>query len=318
MKKFNLKYTFSLIIFVFSAFVFVACSNSDEEIPVSNDIIDVAASTPNLSILVEAVQKAGLVDALKASGMKTVFAPTNDAFQAVLDSNTEWSSLDDIPVETLQSVLLFHVLGARVASTDLSDTYVNTLATGPNSEPFSLQVETTGAIEFNGDTKPVSVDIEASNGIIHVIDRVMLPPNVVSLALNNAGFTQLVAALTDTRHSTDFVTILSGTGPFTIFAPTNAAFQALLDTNTSWNSLADIPIATLDAVLKYHVVSGANVQGDQLSDGSVTTIGGDITISGTSLVTSSNQEVPVLLGAATNDVQGTNGVIHAIGSVLLP
>ncbi len=250
--------------------------------------------------------------------MKTVFAPTNEAFQALLDSNTDWASLDDIPVETLQSVLLFHVLGSRVPSTDLSDTYVNTLATGPNSEPLSLQVETSGAIEFNGSAKPISVDIEASNGIIHIIDKVMLPPNSVTLALNNAGFSTLVAALTDTRHSTDFVAILSGTGPFTIFAPTNDAFQALLDSNASWNSLADIPIATLDAVLKYHVISGANVQGDQLSDGSVDAIGGSITISGTTLVTSSDQEVPVLLGAATNDVQGTNGVIHAIGSVLLP
>jgi len=318
MKKFNLKYTFSLIIVLFSTFVFVACSDNDEDIPVSNDIVDVASSAPNLSILVAAVQKAGLVDALKDPGMKTVFAPTNEAFQALLDSNTDWASLDDIPVETLQSVLLFHVLGSRVPSKDLSDTYVNTLATGPNSEPLSLQVETSGAIEFNGSTKPVTVDIEASNGIVHIIDKVMLPPNAVTLALNNAGFSTLVAALTDTRHSTDFVAILSGTGPFTIFAPTNAAFQALLDSNTSWNSLGDIPIATLDAVLKYHVISGSNVQGDQLADGPVDAIGGTITISGTTLVTSSEQEVPVILGAATNDVQGTNGVIHAIGSVLLP
>jgi len=318
MKKFNLKYTFSLIILLFSASVFVACSDNDEEIPVSNDIVDVASSAPNLSILVAAVQKAGLVDALKDPGMKTVFAPTNEAFQALLDSNTDWASLDDIPVETLQSVLLFHVLGSRVPSKDLSDTYVNTLATGPNSEPLSLQVETSGAIEFNGSAKPVTVDIEASNGIVHIIDKVMLPPNAVTLALNNAGFSTLVAALTDTRHSTDFVAILSGTGPFTIFAPTNAAFQALLDSNTSWNSLGDIPIATLDAVLKYHVISGSNVQGDQLADGPVDAIGGTITISGTTLVTSSEQEVPVILGAATNDVQGTNGVIHAIGSVLLP
>jgi uncharacterized surface protein with fasciclin (FAS1) repeats len=303
---------------MFTLFVFAACSKSDENVDISNDIVDVALNTPSLSILVEAVVKADLVDALKDSGMKTVFAPTNDAFQALLDSNTDWSSLDDIPVETLQSVLLFHVLGTKVASTDLSDTYVNTLATGPNGEPLSLQVETTGAVEFNGDSNPITVDVDASNGIIHLIDKVMLPANVVTLALNNAGFTSLVAALTDSRHTTDFVGLLSDNGPYTVFAPTTAAFQELLDSNNEWNSLGDIPIATLDAVLKYHVISGVNVQGDQLTNGPVEAIGGTLTINGTKLETLSGQSIDILIGAATNDVQGSNGVIHAIGSVLLP
>ncbi|MFD0991815.1 fasciclin domain-containing protein [Tenacibaculum geojense] len=285
------------------------------------DVVDLAIATPELSILVEAVQKAGLVDALTADGPFTVFAPTNAAFQALLDSNPDWSSLDDIPVETLQGVLLFHVLGSKVMSTDLSDTYVTTLATGPNDEPLSLQVEVTGGVEFNGDAAPVDVDVEGTNGVVHIIDKVMLPPNIVTLALNNAGFTTLVAALTDSRLTTDFVSVLNGEGPFTVFAPTNAAFQALLDSNPDWNSLADIDIATLDAVLKYHVVSGANVQADQLSAGVVSTLGGDITIdltSGAQIITSSNQTVNILVGAATNDVQGTNGVIHAVDTVLLP
>ncbi|MFY7671750.1 fasciclin domain-containing protein [Tenacibaculum sp. MEBiC06402] len=287
------------------------------------DITDLAIATPDLSILVQALQKANLVAALQADGPFTVFAPTNAAFQALLDSNASWNSLDDIPVDVLTNVLLFHVVSGNIKSTDLSDTYVNTLATGPNSEALSLQVEVTGGIEFNGDSKPVSglIDIEASNGVVHVIDKVMMPANVVTLALNNAGFTSLVAALTDSRHTTDFVSILSGDGPFTIFAPTNAAFQALLDSNASWNSLADIPIATLDAVLKYHVINGANVQADQLTNGDVTTLGGTITIdltSGAQIQTSSMQTVNILVGAATNDVQGTNGVIHAVDTVLLP
>ena len=287
------------------------------------DITDLAIATPDLSILVQALQRANLVGALQADGPYTVFAPTNAAFQALLDSNADWNSLDDIPVDVLTNVLLFHVINGNVTSDMLSDTYVNTLATGPNSEPLSLQIEVTGGIEFNGDANPVSgsINIAASNGTIHVIDKVMLPPNVVTLALNNAGFTSLVAALTDSRHTTDFVSILSGDGPFTIFAPTNAAFQALLDSNDSWNSLADIPIATLDAVLKYHVVNGANVQADQLTNGDVTTLGGTITIdltSGAQIQTSSMQTVNILVGAATNDVQGTNGVIHAVDTVLLP
>ncbi len=287
------------------------------------DIVDLGVSTPDLSTLVAALQKTNLVAALQADGPFTVFAPTNAAFQTLLDSNMSWNSLDDIPVDVLTNVLLFHVISGKVESGDLSDTYVNTLAKGPNDEPLSLQVEVTGEIEFNGDAKPVEglIDISATNGVVHVIDKVMLPPNVVTLALNNAGFTSLVAALTDMRHTTNFVDVLSADGPFTIFAPTNDAFQALLDSNMSWNSLADIPIATLDAVLKYHVVNGANVQADQLTNGDVTTLGGTITIdltSGAQIKTSSMQTVDILVGAATNDVQGTNGVIHGVNKVLLP
>ncbi|CAM1333418.1 exported protein of unknown function [Tenacibaculum aestuariivivum] len=239
-----------------------SCDDDDSNDGLNNDskdIVEIASATPLLSILVEAVVKANLVDALKMEGPYTVFAPTNSAFQDLLDSNSDWNTLNDIPAETLATVLKFHVLTSKVASTDLSDTYVKTLATGPNDESLSLQVETIGGVTFNGDATPITVDVEASNGIVHIIDKVMLPPNVVTLALNNNGFTSLVAALTDTRHTTDFVSVLNGDGPFTVFAPTNTAFQALLDSNASWNSLGDVPIETLDAVLKYHVVNGANV-----------------------------------------------------------
>jgi uncharacterized surface protein with fasciclin (FAS1) repeats len=280
----------------------------------SNTIVDVAINN-NLTSLVAAVVRADLAETLSGDGPFTVFAPTNAAFQDLLDSNTDWNSVDDIPVETLQAVLLFHVLSGEVRSTDLSDTYVNTLSTGPNDEALSLQVELTGAIEFNGDAKPVTVDVEASNGVVHVIDKVMLPPTIVELALNNAGFTSLVAALTDSRHTTNFVDVLNGDGPFTVFAPTNDAFQALLDSNTDWNSLGDIPIATLEAVLLYHVV-GANVQSDELSNGDVTTLGGTITIDLTdgAQIKTSTQTVNIIL----TDVQGWNGVVHAIDAVLLP
>lgn len=302
--------------------VLTSCSDDDDTpVVMSSDIVELASLQSTLSTLVAALEKADLATTLKTTGPFTVFAPTNDAFQDLLDTNAAWNSLDDIPTETLKSVLLFHVLSGTVKSTGLSDTYVNTLATGPNDESLSLQVEVTGAIEFNGDATPVTVDVEASNGIVHIIDKVMLPPNVVTLALNNAGFTSLVAALTDDRHTTDFVAVLSGDGPFTVFAPTNDAFQALLDSNMMWNSLADVPIATLDAVLKYHVVSEANVQADQLVNGTVTTLGGDITIdltTGAQIITSSMQTVNILVGAATNDVQGSNGVIHAVDMVLLP
>jgi transforming growth factor-beta-induced protein len=306
-----------LPILILSIF-FQSCSDDEEVTPVvvTNTIVDVAVAN-DLTSLVAAVVRADLATTLSGDGPFTVFAPTNAAFQALLDSNASWSSVNDIPVETLRAVLLFHVLSGTVGSGDLSDTYVSTLSTGPNEEALSLQVEVTGGVEFNGDANPVAVDVNASNGIVHVIDKVMLPPNVVSLALKNAGFTSLVDALTDSRHTTDFVAVLSGAGPFTVFAPTNAAFQALLDSNTEWSSVADIPVATLEAVLLYHVVNEANVQADQLSNGDVATLGGAITIdltNGAQIVTSSGQTVNIII----TDVQGTNGVIHAVDTVLLP
>ncbi len=283
------------------------------------DITDLAIATPQLSSLVAALQKTELVAALQADGPFTVFAPTNDAFQTLLDSNSSWNTLEDIPTDVLQTVLLFHVLNGKVLAEDLTDTYAKTLATGPNDETLSLQIEVTGGVKFNSDSKPISTNIIASNGVVHTIDKIMLPPNIVTIALNNGGFTSLVAALTDSRHSTNFVSVLSQEGPFTVFAPTNAAFQALLDSNNDWNTIEDIPIGTLDAVLKYHVVSGANVQSDELSDNQEITMlnNGIVTVdlyNGAKLETSSNQSVPILL----TDVQGTNGVVHVIDSVLLP
>ncbi|MCO7184625.1 fasciclin domain-containing protein [Tenacibaculum sp. XPcli2-G] len=318
MKSKKLTLVFFLGLFL-SFNLLTSCSDDDPVVEKQKNIVDTAVTDANLSILVSALQKADLVSALEVDGAFTVLAPTNTAFQNLLDSNDSWSTLDDIPVETLKSVLLFHVISGEVKAADLSNTYVNTLSTGPNDEMLSLQVEVDGAVEFNGDSKPIATDIMASNGVIHTIDKVMLPANVVTLALNNSSFTSLVAALTDSRHTTDFVSLLSQEGPYTIFAPTNDAFQALLDSNDSWNSLADIPIATLEAVLKYHVFAGGNVQSDELSDNQEITMfdGSIVTVdlsNGAKLETSSGQSVVISL----TDVQGTNGVVHVVDSVLLP
>jgi len=318
MKIQDLTTTFVLSLFM-GLMVFTSCNDDESSENITVDIVQTAINSSDLSVLVAALQKVDLVSALQADGPFTVFAPTNDAFQALLDSNDSWNSLDDIPVETLKSVLLYHVLGSKVMSGDLSDTYVNTLATGPDTKNLSLQVEVTGGVEFNGDVKPVAIDIMATNGVVHVIDKVMLPADIVTLTLNNAGFSTLVAALTDDRHTTDFVTLLRADGPYTVFAPTNDAFQALLDSNDAWNGLEDIPIATLDAVLRYHVFAAGNVQSSELTDNQEITMfdGNMLTVdlsSGAKLDTASGQSVMISLV----DVQGTNGVIHVVDTVLLP
>lgn len=301
-------------------FVFTSC-NDDEAEETPMDIVDTALAAENLSTLVAALEQADLVSTLQQDGPFTVFAPTNAAFQALLDSNPDWNSLSDIDNDLLANVLKFHVLAADVTASQLTDSYVTTLATGADDEQVVLQIDVTGGVKFNGSAEPVTTDIDATNGTVHIIDEVMLPPNVVELALNNSAFTSLVAALTreDVQAETDYVSVLTGTGPFTVFAPTNDAFQELLDSNDDWASLADIPVGTLTAVLNYHVVSGDNRQAASLANGDeLTTLNGTLTINtgngGVDVETSSGQSVRV----AIPNVQGTNGVVHAIGTVLIP
>ncbi|MEM6348007.1 MAG: fasciclin domain-containing protein [Bacteroidota bacterium] len=294
---------------------FTACENNT---PDPKNIVELASDTDDLSTLVAALEQTGLVTELEGAGPFTVFAPTNQAFQDLLDSNPAWNELSDIDNDILSEVLLFHVFGGTIKAADLSDTYVKTLTRGPNDEFVDLQVETTGGVAFNGGAAPVDTDVEASNGIVHIINKVMLPPNVVEKAQNNAAFSSLVAALTRADLTTAFVDILTGDGPFTVFAPTNDAFQALLDSNNEWNELGDIPVGTLEDVLNYHVISGANVQSDELTnEQEVSAIEGTLTVDltdGAKLKTSSGQSVDIII----TDVQAINGVIHAVDEVLLP
>ncbi len=312
--------TFALL--ATTLFFFSSC-DKDEPTEDPKNIVELAQETSDLSSLVEALtdsrHSTDFVALLSGTTDYTVFAPNNAAFQALLDSDASWNSIADIPIETLDLVLKHHVVSGKVMAGDLTAGYANTLAMGPNMENLSLQIDVSPDVVFNGSTSPVTTDVSASNGVVHIVNSVMLPPNVVNHALNNASFSTLVAALTDSRHTTDFVTVLSGTGPFTVFAPTNDAFQALLDSDTTWNSLADIPIATLDAVLQYHVVNGANVQSDELTDGQNVTMlgGGTVTVdlsAGAKLTTSSSQSVMI----SATDVQGINGVVHVVDAVLLP
>lgn len=312
---------FAACLLSFSLLFFTSCEPEDTITPMN--IVETAQENSELSSLVEALTDSrhttDFVALLSGTTNYTVFAPNNTAFQTLLDSDASWNTIADIPIATLDAVLKYHVIAGAVKSTDLTASYVNTLSMGPNSEAISLQIEVSPSVQFNGNAGVVDVDVEATNGVVHVIDKVMLPPTVVNHALNGKSFTKLVEALTDSRHTTNFVSVLEGTGPFTVFAPTDAAFQALLDTDASWNTIGDIPIATLDAVLKYHVVSGANVQSDELTDGQVvgTLQGSNLTVdlsSGAKLQTTSNQTVTI----DATDVQGSNGVVHVINMVMLP
>ena len=198
--------------------------------------------------------------------------------------------------------------------------YVSTLADGPEDTKISALVDLTDGVMLNNRSTVTTPDVDASNGVIHIIDKVITIPNAVDAAIANPSFSVLVSALTRSDLSTDFVATLSAEGPFTIFAPTNKAFMDLLASNPDWDELSDIPAALLEQVLKYHVVAGANVTASEITDGMTpaTFEGSMITINkdGDAVtVTDGNMNVAKVQIA---NVQTSNAVIHAIDRVILP
>ena len=260
-----------------------SCNNNDDEnVEDVSTIVNLAVDSADLTSLVAALDRANLVSALNGEGPFTVLAPTNDAFAAFLSANN-FNSLEDVPVDILTKVLLNHVISGSLISTDLSTGYANTLATSAASQtPLSIYVDTSNGVRFNGVSSVSAADILAVNGVIHKVDAVIGLPNIVTFATADPNFSTLVSALTRSDLTTDFVGVLStdaatAPAPFTVFAPINDAFNRLL-TELNLASLSEIDEPTLDVVLKYHVVGGANVLDSNLTDNlTVSTLSGDIT-----------------------------------------
>jgi transforming growth factor-beta-induced protein len=287
-------------------FSLAACKKDDKMTPTGDlTIAGYAISDKNFSILVEAMTKADLVSVLNGTGNFTVFAPTNDAFNALF-GQLGVKGIGDLSKETLTPILLYHVLGTEKQSNMLKTGYVSTLSPSQGNY-LSLEINVSGSVKLNKETTVTKADVNLKNGVIHVIDKVLLPPTVVGVATENDSFSILVQAVV----KAGLVETLSGTGPFTIFAPTNAAFTALF-AQLGVSGIADLTAAQLIPILKYHVVSG-NVLSSQLSNGSVQTLNGAITVN---LMPS-----PAINGASkivATDIQASNGVIHVIDKVLLP
>ncbi len=305
MKKQTL--TFGLVALM-GIFILTGCEKEkEEEMKAVEDmtIAEYALSNSNFSILVQALSKAELVDALNGSGNFTVFAPTNAAFTALF-AELGVSGIADLSKETLTPILLYHVLGSEAKSSMISTGYYGTLSPAQGSF-LSLKVDVSSGVKLNKNTSVITADVDVKNGVIHAIDKVLLPPTVVDQALANDNFTILVQAVV----KAGLADVLSGTGPFTIFAPTNAAFEALFAA-LGVSGIADLTAAQLTPILTYHVVSG-NVLSTQLSAGTVQTLNGPFTVS-LSPAPAINTDSKIV----ATDVQGSNGVIHVIDKVLLP
>jgi transforming growth factor-beta-induced protein len=275
-------------------------------LPIDNgSILDAAMGLADFSSLVAALAKANLASTFMMDGAFTVFAPTNEAFAAFLESNN--LSFDALTAADLAPILKYHVVGAKVMSGDLETGYVNTIYAALEGYPVSLYVELDGGVMLNGAVSVTTPDVETSNGVIHVIDGVLSPTSVVDIAINNGNFSKLVEAVV----KAGLVDALSAEGPFTIFAPTDAAFEQLFS-DLGVSGIEEISAETLIPILQYHVVAG-NVLSKDLSNGDVPTLNGNIKISIAGPVTI-NDDSEVL----ATDIQGTNGVVHVINKVLLP
>jgi uncharacterized surface protein with fasciclin (FAS1) repeats len=278
------------------------------------DIVQLAQANPDLSILVEAVDAAGLAATLKQPGPFTVLAPTNAAFASLLSELgvTKAQLLADKAL--LTTVLTYHVLPGTVRKADIP---LGKAVTPLQGSIFKVDAVGTALRITDGRNRTSNItatDIHALNGVVHVVDKVILPANknIVQTAQSLPDFSILVEAVV----AADLQGTLSGTGPFTVFAPTNAAFAALLtELGISKAALlANKPLLT--KVLTYHVVSGRVLKANVPVGTPITTVQGETFTVNAALAIADQRSRSANIVAT--DVLTSNGVIHVVDKVILP
>lgn len=302
----------------------IACGSDDDDDDnkaSDKNIVETAEADGNFTTLLAALEAAGLDDDLAGTGPFTVFAPTDDAFDALEAASPGILNtlLDPANQAVLIDILQFHVIQGKVMAAD-AIALDGTSAEMLNGSYLRLDVvdgKVVLSLNGNREATVTVTDIEASNGVIHVIDAVLDPNDavetIVQTAIDNGNFTLLAAALT----KAELVDALEGDGPFTVFAPTDAAFNAI-----GINTAADLPDKdTLTQLLTYHVYDGSVLAAAAIAlDGqNVTMLSGDlmsIDVVGNEVILNQGggREAKVTL----TDVLCSNGVIHVIDTVLDP
>lgn len=304
-----------IVLLAFMATITFSCNNDDavSQLPVDNSIAGLAQRDPNLSILVQALSRAGLVNTLSGTGPFTVFAPTNDAFNQFLDDN-DFVNLEAVPVPVLKEILLNHVVSGAVQSTALTTGYIKTLAKGTASttNTLSMFVNTASGVRLNGVSSVSTANVLATNGVIHVVDNVIGLPTIVTHTQANPNFDTLEGFVTNSAQSAVLSALGAATPAKTVFAPTNSAF-----TNATWTVGATQP--TITAVLQHHVTTTGNFLASTLMNNQPITM---LNQSTTVIISGSNTSIRDGFGTnqpvIATDVQCSNGVIHAVSGVLRP
>lgn len=307
----------------FVALFLGSCTKDDDGSGLTtNTITDVVVRNDDFSTLEAAVLKANVQSTLSGAGPFTVFAPDNAAFTA---SGVTTAVLNSLTPDQTQRILLYHTLPAAVPS--------GSVPAGPNAKVITASGDSvfvtrnTNGVFVNG-VRVTQADISADNGVIHRIGRVLMPAvgNIVqTAAAPGSGLDSLVKAVTRAATAAGgdpgLVTALSNS-TLTVFAPTNAAFSQLL-TALSLTDINQIPVATLLAVLRYHVVAGRAFSSDLANGNLAMLAGGNSTIN----LTNGTGGGPTITGTGNGsnrsniiaaNVVARNGVVHVIDRVLLP
>ena len=323
--RFYYSLTFLSVLFLFTNCERTIFEDTIPDIAVPNTL-DFIRQTPgikdDLSTLSTLLTEFGLDGQLSGNGPFTLFAPTNEAFEFLVADNPDWNSLADIPRETLKGLLDYHFINNK--NLILRDTFIGFVNTSKNTDfdAFaSLLVKTEGSIRINGERNVALQDVRTTNGIIQLIDEVMLLPTVFDLVKADPRLTTLTELLERDDFSTNFMEVLNGDGPFTVFAPSDSAFTNYLLAE-SIPSVDAIPTADLEKILLNHVSVTDNLRAD------------DLNVIGSKVQTLNNTALEIVAIAGNNklgisgsnepasyvdvDGQSTNGVVHLVNNILLP
>jgi uncharacterized surface protein with fasciclin (FAS1) repeats len=324
LKIINMKTRFNKILFaaLSGAAIILSSCNKDDDPVVTNTITDVVSNSSSFSVLKEAVVKANLATTLSGAGPFTVFAPDNAAFASAGITSATVASLTSTQ---LSDLLLYHTIGSKILAADVP--------AGPNAKVVTaggdsvFVTRNASGVYVNG-IKVAAADIAADNGVIHQLSKALNKPsgNIVATAqAAGSGLDSLVKAIVRANNAPGgdptLINTLS-TATITVFAPTNAAFTQLLGA-LGTNDINNIPVATLLAVLRYHVVGGRAFSSDLANGNLAMLAGGNTTIN----LTNGSGGGPTIKGngngANLSNIVGTNlmcrnGVVHVIDRVLLP
>ncbi|WP_308992460.1 fasciclin domain-containing protein [Mariniflexile litorale] len=319
----------SLILLITFFTLATSCENDNDPPIHTNTIARLLSNGSKVKLFTKALDRVHFLDDLHGTKKYTVFAPDDDAFEDFLEEN-DYDEIDDIPKSELKKIILNHIIPTKEISMDdlldMDKEYVE------SSAGYSLFIEVdVDEISINRTTKldDEVLDVEASNGIIHLVNNVINTPTIATFLELDTQFSSLYKGLTTATPNTDFITSLksletddASDAPFTVFAPNNEAIETFLETNDNWDKIEDIDESTLSPILKHHIITTKAISKKTLTDGlqSAKSLEGDNLV-----FTKLNDKITIKDGSGNEsikilifDIKTRNGIIHCIESVLIP
>lgn len=330
-KNMNLLKPLVFLMLFSNLFILSCCSEDDNPPPIYYySIAEQLMGGSTVTLFTEALDRIDFLDNLHGTKKYTVFAPHDDAFEDFLEEN-DYDEIDDVPKKVLEEIVLNHIISNQeLYSEDLLDLDKKYLE---SSAEYALFIDIDDEeININDDftVDDEVFDVTARNGVIHLVNKVAALPTIVTFLEIDEQFSDFYTGLTDGTPNNDFIDLLNrleteedSEAPFTVFAPNQEAFEALIDSNDDWDDVEDIEEETLIPILKHHIVKTNSIEKADITDGdAVETLEGDDLIFTESededsfMITDGigNEEIEVLY----YDIKTHNGIIHVIKSVLIP